>query len=991
MSLFPLRLRSAALPACILALAACASTDKLVAPDATTPAQTAYVGGAATVVISQVYGGGGNSGAFWKNDFIEIYNATADSVNLAGWSVQYASATGTSWQVTPLTGKLGPGRYYLIQEAAGTTAGTYTNLPTPDASASIPMAAGAGKVALVSSTTPLTGSGCPQTSQSSIVDYVGYGSTANCSETAPTATIDATKSVARKDGGKTDDNNNSSDFAVTTPITPRNITSDLNPTTPQNPVATVTVNPATGSVAVNSTVTFSASAKDASNNPTGTTLVWSSSDNAIATINPTTGVAMGVSIGQVTITAKSANNIEGTATLDVTVDGNPPPVLPSVRFSEIHYDNLDTDVGEGIEIEAPAGTNLTGYKVGLYSLSAGVVTNYDTRTLSGIVGAQCGARGIFVLEYPSNGIQNGPSDGMALIDPSGAVIEFLSWEGTLTATFGATNITSTDIGASQTSAPIGTSLQRNMTTGVWASAASNFYGCNGLTEGRALTGFAFSGRSPTADPPLPVGFEAQIFATAKQGTTTVPHTWSSDTPDIATIDADGVITAKAAGTAVFRATTTDGLSTATYSLQMADGVQSATAYVGNAAFGEPADGNPADDFIIRRAEYTTSFNINRNTPNWVAYDLDASHTATGADRCNCFTYDPELLQFGKRYTTNEYTGVGNEYNRGHMVRSSDRTTGTLDNAHTYYFSNVVPQAADNNQGPWAAFETYLGNLARNDDKEVYIIAGVAGNIGTLKNEGDVVIPENVWKVAVIMPRDKGLADLTSLASAEVIAVIMPNVNGIRNVPWQSYKTTVDAVEALSGYDLLANIRDDLETAIESNTAFPIAAVTGPFTEVAGTPIAMSAAASTDPDGDALTFAWSFGDGAVASGVNVTHTFSTAGTFNVRVIATDIRGLADTTFTTATVLTAAQAVGKALAEVTALQENGTLNSGNANSLASKLTNAQGQAERGGKSAALGMLGAVQNELDALVRTGRVTEASIAALRSYVQRAAIALQL
>ncbi|MEO7521189.1 MAG: DNA/RNA non-specific endonuclease, partial [Gemmatimonas sp.] len=378
------------------------------------------------------------------------------------------------------------------------------------------------------------------------------------------------------------------------------------------------------------------------------------------------------------------------------------------------------------------------------------------------------------------------------------------------------------------------------------------------------------------------------------------------------------------------------------------------------------------------------------TPNWVSYNLEQSHLATGVDRCNCFTFDPELPQ-ARRYTTNEYTGVGDIYNRGHLTRSSDRTTGTLDNARTYYFSNVIPQAADNNQGPWAVLETYLGDLARNSDKEVYIIAGVAGNLGTLKNLGNVVIPANVWKVAVIMPRNQGLANLTSLTSAEVIAVIMPNINGIKGVPWTTYRTTVDAVESLSGYDLLALIRDDLEIAIESDTKFPVAATNGPFTEVVGTSIPMSAAGSTDPDGDALTFVWSFGDGSVASGVNATHTYSTSGLFTVRLIATDTRGLADTVFTTANVLSAAVALERAIVLLDLLEANGTLDKGEANSLGAKLRNAHKQAERGKNQPALGMLGAFMNHLDAMVKTGRVTEASVAELRSLVQRSIVALQL
>src|SRR2546421_4005442 len=110
----------------------------------------------ANVVISQFYGGGGNSGATLKNDFIELFNRDGATVDLAGWSVQYASAAGTSWQVTNLTGVMLPGQYYLVREAAG-AAGT-DDLPPPDASGNIAMSATAGKVALVGSPTSLSGS-----------------------------------------------------------------------------------------------------------------------------------------------------------------------------------------------------------------------------------------------------------------------------------------------------------------------------------------------------------------------------------------------------------------------------------------------------------------------------------------------------------------------------------------------------------------------------------------------------------------------------------------------------------------------------------------------------------------------------------------------------------------------------------------------------------------------------------------------------------------
>ena len=180
------------------------------------------------VVISQVYGGGGNSGATYKNDFIELHNRGSSTVNLSGWSVQYASATGSSWQTTALTGvTLQPGQYYLIQEAAGT--GGTTALPTPDATGSIALSGTAGKVALVADSTALTcgGSAAACASVSSIRDFVGFGSTATTYEGSSYAPAPSnTTSVLRASNGCTDTDNNSTDFATGAPA-PRNTASAI--------------------------------------------------------------------------------------------------------------------------------------------------------------------------------------------------------------------------------------------------------------------------------------------------------------------------------------------------------------------------------------------------------------------------------------------------------------------------------------------------------------------------------------------------------------------------------------------------------------------------------------------------------------------------------------------------------------------------------------------------------------------------------------------
>jgi DNA/RNA endonuclease G (NUC1) len=373
----------------------------------------------------------------------------------------------------------------------------------------------------------------------------------------------------------------------------------------------------------------------------------------------------------------------------------------------------------------------------------------------------------------------------------------------------------------------------------------------------------------------------------------------------------------------------------------------------------------------------------------VSYDIDATMFGP-QDRCDCFTFDPAAAGIATPYTTNAYTGSaainGFGIDRGHLARSFDRTSGALDNAYTFYFSNIVPQASDLNQGPWANMENYLGDLARLQNKEVYVIAGVAGNKGTLKNEGKVVIPTVTWKVAVIMPRDQGLANIDSYDDVQVIAAIMPNDAGVRNVDWNTYKVTVDSVEAISGYDLLALLPDPIEIAVESNTVPPVAATDGPYSGYfPNESIAMSGAASSDADaGQTLTYAWDFGDGSTGTGVSVSHAYTTAGTFNVQLVVTDPLGLADTVTTTATVSSQAAGAADAQALIAQLKADGKINNGNANSLSTKLDAAIAAFQRGQTGAAVNQLNALLNEIDAMVSTGRLSPADAQPLRDLINR-------
>lgn len=184
------------------------------------------------IVVSQFYGGGGQAGAQYKNDFVELFNRGAAPVSINGWSFQYASATGSDWLVTNLpNATIQPGQYFLIQLASGGSVGA--DLPAPDYIAPLVtgrtfilnMATASGKFALVTSTTQLPASTCPV--DSSIVDLVGYGDSASCFETARTPNLTVTTAGQRKSGGCQDLDNNANDFTIAAPA-PRNSQTTIN-------------------------------------------------------------------------------------------------------------------------------------------------------------------------------------------------------------------------------------------------------------------------------------------------------------------------------------------------------------------------------------------------------------------------------------------------------------------------------------------------------------------------------------------------------------------------------------------------------------------------------------------------------------------------------------------------------------------------------------------------------------------------------------------
>lgn len=248
-------------------------------------------------------------------------------------------------------------------------------------------------------------------------------------------------------------------------------------------------------------------------------------------------------------------------------------------------------------------------------------------------------------------------------------------------------------------------------------------------------------------------------------------------------------------------------------------------------------GNPTDavsdvskntNYLMVKPQYTLSYNTETLCPNWVAWHLDNSDFG-GADRSNDFRPDEDLPAhwYAVKKADYQYNAYG--YDRGHVCPSADRTKTPEDNSMTFLMTNMVPQSPDNNRVIWMHFEAYERELVK-DGKEAYIIAGPYGTGGTgAKGTFDSIpinlksgetlnmnVPAYTWKVVIVL--DEGSDDLNRInKNSTVIAINVPNQMGMgKTGDWEQYITTIDEIEALTGYDFFELLPDDIEDALEAS-------------------------------------------------------------------------------------------------------------------------------------------------------------------------------
>jgi endonuclease G len=238
----------------------------------------------------------------------------------------------------------------------------------------------------------------------------------------------------------------------------------------------------------------------------------------------------------------------------------------------------------------------------------------------------------------------------------------------------------------------------------------------------------------------------------------------------------------------------------------------------NLAMGNPsgaiASTASPTNYLLVKSQYVVGYNRDQGKPIWVSWHLEQTDLGN-ATRQDDFRADPDLPSGWYQVKQSDYTGYG--FDRGHNCPSADRRATVADNSATFLMSNMMPQAPQNNQQTWANLEEYCRTLVRAGN-ELYIVCGSYGKGGTgsagyyttIAN-GRITVPANCWKVVVVLPSGRNdVARITS--STRVIAVDMPNSN--LSAAWGGYRTSVDAIEAAAGLDLLSALPASVQNALE---------------------------------------------------------------------------------------------------------------------------------------------------------------------------------
>ncbi len=272
-------------------------------------------------------------------------------------------------------------------------------------------------------------------------------------------------------------------------------------------------------------------------------------------------------------------------------------------------------------------------------------------------------------------------------------------------------------------------------------------------------------------------------------------------------------------------------------------------YLGNPS-NAVADTTEEENYLMEKTTYALSYNNVTHNPNWVSWHLCAADTGS-LSRPSSFGTDTTLPEGWYAVTQSDYSSAthsGYGMTRGHMCPNMDRNADADAQEEVFLMTNMVPQAANNNNTVWAGLETQEVAWAK-AGKELYIVCGPYGKGGTYnssgvtysasvwgntttieyieidnpynENDSGIVVPAYTWRVVLMIDEEAEDISRMTAENTTALAICVPNTyeclydsTGTK-LTWKDYITTINAIETMTGYDFFANLPDDIEDALEA--------------------------------------------------------------------------------------------------------------------------------------------------------------------------------
>jgi DNA/RNA endonuclease G (NUC1) len=554
--------------------------------------------------------------------------------------------------------------------------------------------------------------------------------------------------------------------------------------------------------------------------------LWSGPNSYSSTLLNPAGFSAGPSSGSYTLAATNSCGTTSVTTSAVTIQPAPTSVSATPSATSLCAGGTLTLTGAATSATSYAWSGPNAFSSTLLSPAAFTVGTASAGSYTLAATNSCGTTTVATTAITINTSPSGvsaTSSSTTLCTGSTLTLTGAATGATSFAWSGPNSFSSTSLNPASFSVS-------TLSAGIYTLSATNSCGSTTATTASVTVNGLPSAPSFTGTATIVYGNSTTLSFSG--GANDVVYYWTGAGTANTTLSAGGAASFTVAPSSTTTYSVTGVTSSAGCSLSSITGVTVTITVTGSPADTIPtmddnmAMGNPSgattstsdvNNYLMVKPQYALSYNNSKGEANWVSWHLSTAWKGS-AVRCDCFYQDSTLPSGYYRAATGNYTGSG--FDRGHMCPSDDRDLNDADNMATFKMTNIAPQAPNLNQITWESLESYCRALIYAGN-ELYVISGGYGSGGTGSAgsastiaSGNINVPSRYFKVIVVLP--VGTNDVNRVTtSTRVIAVDMPNTQTVNSQTWGYYRTSVDAIEAATGYDFLSNVPTGIQSVIES--------------------------------------------------------------------------------------------------------------------------------------------------------------------------------